>query len=226
MTENINSHMHIKKGFRRFQLKAMGFIAIFIGPVVLFDTIMIHNLPFPKSISETATISNRTDSILPFCLGALALFALTYAISHAYDRMDRILTSGMFIGFTIVALQMCKSPYIEVLRVGFFGVSKSISNALHCSGAVVGFGCMILWIMLCFTKSDKRKYMQTKEKRLRDTCYFWFGTAMLLSLLLFVYNFIGLLGNDFPVVFTAECLMLTFGGIACLIKGGFVLKDK
>ena len=222
----MTEHIRTKKSFWRFQLKAMGFIAIFIGPVVLFAAMLIHGLPFPRSISETATITNRTDSILPFCLGALALFALTYAIVYAHDRMDRIFTAGMFGGFTVVAMQMCASPYIQVQRVGFMGVSPTVSNILHSTGAVCGFGSMILWVMLCFTKSDKMKNMQTQEKRLRDACYFWLGALMLFSLIIFVFNFIGLLGENFPVVFAAECLMLTFGGIACLIKGGFVLRDK
>ena len=222
----MTGHIHAKKSFRSFQLKAMGFIAIFIGPAVLFAVMLIHGLPFPRSISETATIANRTDAILPFCLGALALFSLTYAIVHAYDRTDRIFTAGMFSGFTVVALQMCASPYIQSPRVGLLGVSEYASNVMHSIGAVVGFGCMILWVTLCFTKSDKLKNMQTKEKKLRDTCYFWLGVMMMLSLLLFACDFIGLLGDNFPVVFAAECLMLTFGGIACLIKGGFILKDK
>ncbi|MDR0314456.1 MAG: hypothetical protein LBH71_00705 [Oscillospiraceae bacterium] len=218
--------MNTKKSFRRFQLKAMGFTAILIGPVVLFATTVIYHLPFPSSISETATIANRTDAILPFCLGALSLFSLTYAIAHAYERIDKILMTGMFSGFTAVALQMCKSPYIESEQVGVLGLSPDTSNILHCSGAVIGFGCMILWIMLCFTKSDKTRAAQTKEKRLRDTCYFWLGTIMVLSLCMFIYNSIGWLGNEFPVVFVTECLMLTFGGIACLIKGGLFFTDK
>lgn len=217
---------HSREGLRSFQLKVMGFIAIFIGPIVLFVTMAIYDLPFPQSISETATIPNKTAPILPFCLGALALFALSYAIVHVYDRMDRILTTGMFVGFTIVALQMCKSPYIDARRVGAFGVTESTSNMLHGVGAVAGFGCMIMWVMLCFTKSDKRKHEHTKEKKLRNNCYFWLGLAMLLSLMLFVVKHIGLLGGGFPVVFTTECFMLTFGGVACLIKGGLFLRDK
>ena len=110
--------MNTKKGFRRFQLKVMGFIAVFIGPVALVSTILIHTLPFPSSISETATIANRTSPILPFCLGALALFALSYAITYAYDRLDRVLTSCIFAGFTVAALQMSASPYVEINNVG------------------------------------------------------------------------------------------------------------
>lgn len=221
MTEQFDA----KKSFRRFQLNAMGFVAIFIGPAILFSTTQIHHLPFPRSISETATVANRTDSALPFCLGALALFSLTYAAVHAYDRLDKILPIGMFSGFTVVALQMCGSPYIEVERVGFLGVSESASNLLHSGGAVVGFGCMILWVILCFTKTDKTN-KPTKEKRLRNACYGWLGTGMILSLFLFVFHLVGWIDDHFPVVFVAECMMLTFGGVACLIKGGLFLKDK
>jgi uncharacterized BrkB/YihY/UPF0761 family membrane protein len=215
-----------QRSFRRFQLKAMGFTAILIGPAVLIATMLIHGLPFPKSISETATIANQTAPILPFCLGALALFALTYAIAHSYDRMDRILTAGMFTGFTIVALQMCKSQYVVVHSVGVLGLSQSASNLIHTIGAITGFGCMIFWIMTCFTKSDKKLRERTKEKRVRDNIYFWLGLCMMLSLSLFIYNRFGLFGSSFPVVFVTECLMLTFGGAACLIKSGMVLGDK
>ena len=212
--------------FRRFQLKAMGFIAVFIGPVVLFATMVIHGLPFPASISETATIANRTSAILPFALGALALFALTYSIVYAYDRLDRTVTAGMFGGFTLVAMQMCRSPYIDVARVGLLGISPAASNVLHTIGAVGGFGCMILWVLCCFTKSDREKHLRTKEKAHRNACYFALGMAMALSLVLFVFNADGLFGEGFPIVFVVECVMLTFGGVACLLKGGFVLNDK
>ena len=222
----IQAHIGAKKTFRRFQLKFMGFIAIFIGPLVLFTTSVTYGLSFPKSISETATIANRTAAILPFCLGALALFALTYAIVYAYDRLDKICSFGMASGFTVVAMQMCSSVYINVARVGLFGVIPRVSNIMHSIGAVVGFGSMIFWIMLCFRKSDRRRDLQTKEKQIRNKIYFYSGIAMILSLGLFILNSAGIFGDDFPVVFVAECAMLLFGGISCLIKGGLFLKDK
>jgi len=216
----------LKKTFRRFQLEAMGFVAIFIGPLVLFTTSVTYGLPFPQSISETGTIANRAGPILPFCLGALALFALTYAIVHAYDKMDKIFTIGMAVGFTAVAMQMCSSEYVNLGRVGLLGVSPETSNTIHIIGAIAGFGSMILWVMLCFRKSDKREGQRTKEKDTRNNVYFYFGLAMLLSLGLFVLNSAGVFGEGFPIVFVAECAMLLFGGIACLIKGGLVLRDK
>jgi len=219
-------HMGAKKTFRRFQLETMGFVAIFIGPLVLFTTSITYGLTFPNSISETATIANRTGAILPFCLGALALFALSYAIVYAYDKMDKAFSIGMAAGFTVVAMQMCSSVYVDVARVGLLGVLPNVSNILHSVGAVAGFGSMIFWIMLCFRKSDRRKDHRTKEKNIRNQIYFYSGIAMVMSLSLFILDTAGVFGENFPVVFVAECAMLMFGGIACLIKGGLFLKDK
>ena len=217
----------VKKTFRLFQLKAMGFVAILIGPLVLFFTSVVHDLRFPQSISETATIANRVGAILPFCLGALALFSFTYAIVHAFDITDKIFTFGMTAGFTIVAMQMCFSiEYIDITRVGLFGLSPKASDIWHLIGAVVGFGSMILWIMQCFRKSDKDRASQTKEKIWRNNIYFYIGLAMIASLSLLVFDKFKLFGEHFPAVFAAECAMLMLGGFACLLKGGFTLRDK
>ena len=216
----------LRKTFRRFQLETMGFVAIFIGPVVLFTTSVTYGLPFPMSISETGTIGNQAAPILPFCLGALALFALTYAIVHAYDIVDKLCTIGMAAGFTIVAMQMCSSGYIDLARVGLLGVTPELSHTIHVVGAVTGFGSMIFWVMLCFRKSDKPKGQRTKEKNTRNNMYFYFGLAMVLSMCLFLISPAAMFGEGFPAVFLAECAMLVIGGVACLIKGGLILRDK
>ena len=214
------------KAFRSFQLKYMGFVAVLIGPVVLVATTLIHSLPLPKTISETATIANRVGSILPFCLGALALFSLSYSVIYAYDKTDKTYLLGMFVGFTIVALQPCRSPYIVDSRVGFLGVAQEASHIIHMIGAFIGFGCMILWILLSFRKSNREKNTQTREKIMRNRCYLWFSVAMSLSLVIYILDSTGLFGENFPVMFIFECILLTFGGFACLVKGGLFFKDK
>ena len=218
--------MNSKGAFRKFQLKVMGFIAIFIAPVVAIVTRLVYGLPFPQSVSETGTIANQVSPILPFGLGALALFSLTYLVVYSYDNSDRVFLTGMVVGFTFVAMQACSSSYIVVDRVGLFGVSPVVSNILHCVGAFIGFGSMIFWIMLCFRKSDKARNQQTARKRLRNTVYFWLAVAMIASLLIFVIKTVGLLGEGFPVVFVAEAIMLFFGGVACLIKGELLFPDN
>ena len=224
--EEISAANRAVKGFRRFQLMAMGILAILIGPASLFFTMVIHELPFLSSISESATIANKASPILPYCLGALALFSLTYAFKHSYDALDKILTGGMFAGFTAVTMQMCASPYIQDDRVGLLGISESASNIVHDVGAVIGFGCMILWILVGFRQSDRPKARWSAQKLRRNKIYTMLGYGMIASLLLFVLKSKGLFGADFPVVFAAECLMLTFGGLACLVKSGAVMGDK
>jgi len=214
------------KEFRKFQLICLGWIAIGIAPVVLFFTIVVHRLPFLHSISESGTIANAVSPILPFCLGALSLFSLTYAIKYKYDKTDVVLTSLMFAGFTAVAMQMCLSPYAVGNKIGVLALSPETSGIVHNVGALVGFGGMILWITLCFTKSDKRKREQTKEKRERNIIYRNIGICMITSLAIFIFDWIGIFGDSFPTVFVVEAVMLTFGGVACLIKGGMFLTDK
>ncbi len=214
------------KGFRRFQLMAMGILAISIGPASLFFTTAVHSLPFPNSISETATIANKVSPILPYCLGALALFSLTYAVMHSYDALDKLLTGGMFAGFTAVTMQMCASPYIMDESVGLLGISKIASNAIHDAGAIIGFGCMILWILFGFRQSDRPKALRTPNKHRRNKIYTVLGYGMIASNLLFALKLKGLLGADYPALFVTECLMLTFGGLACLVKSGAVLADR
>ena len=222
----IMSEHLVRCQFRRFQLCAMGWTAIVIAPAAWFSMTVIHGLPFPDSISETGTAANMSSPILPFCLGALALFSLTYAVQHRYDGLDRTLPGLMCAGFTVVAMQMCESLYIETSRVGLLGLSKQGSGAVHAAGAVTGFGALIGWILFCFTKSNMPRRLQTREKRIRNRVYAVLGMLMVASLSLFLLQRIGLFGDEFPVVFWAEALMLTFGGIACLIKGGFALRDR
>jgi hypothetical protein len=187
---------------------------------------VIHGLPFPGSISETGTAANMSSPILPFCLGAFALFSLTYAVLHGHDKLDSVLPSLMCAGFTVVAMQMCDSPYIEVERVGLLGLSRQWSGTVHTIGALAGFGAMICWILFCFTKSDLPRHRQTQEKRTRNHVYSVLGMLMVASLTLFALQRFGLTREGFAVVFWTEVLMLTFGGVACLVKGGFALRDK
>jgi len=85
---------------------------------------------------------------------------------------------------------------------------------------------LIGWILFCFTKSDKPRRMQTREKKRRNRTYSVLGTLMVASLSLFILHHFNVTGEGFAVVFWAEALMLTFGGAACLIKGGFALGDR
>jgi hypothetical protein len=217
----------MKNKDRHFQLKVMGWVAIALPLLAIIFTMAIHDLPFPQSISETATIYQRVDFLLPQCLGAFALFSLTYCVRYSYAyTLEKVLTAIMFIGFILVTWQACLSPYSAVERTGAFGLTWEWSNIIHCTGAISGFGAMILWILLCFTRSDKPRNKQTAQKRTRNNIYLWLGLGMIASLLIFVADMLGFFGAGFPVVFITEWVMLFYGGVACLLKGGLYLKDR
>lgn len=217
----------LKRGFRKFQLQILGWVSLGIAPLTILITVFVYGLPFPKSISEGGTIANQVSPILPYCLGALSLFAFSYSIKHAYDRLDAVLTACMGSGFTVVAMQMCGSPYVDSGRVGLLGLSAFVSGITHNIGAVVGFGSMILWILLCFRKSNKPYREQTHEKHLRNALYTYLGIFMIASIFIFGMIAVGFPSNgNLPWVFIAETMMLTAGGIACLVKGELILKDK
>lgn len=217
----------MKQQFRNIQLIIMGFVAVLIGPLVLALTTFVYGLPFLGSISESATIANQVAPVLPFCLGMLAIFALSYSKVYAYDnKLDKVLPFLMFIGFTLVAAQMCNSDYIIQERIGVFGLTPFLSNIVHSIGALLGFGSLILWVLLCFTESDKTIEEQTPEKRIRNKLYYSMGILMSFSIILFLLNIIGAFKPEFPIIFVTEVIILTLGGIACMVKGGLFLKDK
>jgi amino acid permease len=132
----------------------------------------------------------------------------------------------MFLGFSLVAMQMCTSPYILDNKVGLFALSQKVSSVIHYIFAVIGFGCLIYWTTFCFTKTNIPKEKRTTMKRRRNKVYYTFRICMIASLLLFVINALGLLGSEFPIIFVAECCILCMAGISCLIKSGMFLKDK
>lgn len=211
---------------RCLQLKFMAGIAFALPPLAWYIVSVLYGLPFPQSISETATIADISDYLLPYCLGAFSLYSLTYSIRYAYDRLDRALSAIMFVGFFIVTVQKCASPFITAERIGLFKVTPEVSHIIHCIGAIAGFGAMIFWIMLCFTKSDKPRSEQTQRKKLRNKIYRTLGVLMIVSLLIFVVDMFGAFGEDFPVIMVIEWVMLWIAAPACAIKGGLILRDK
>ena len=223
----VGDNMDNRKGFRNFQLACMGWLSIAIAPVVLIVTTLIYSLPFPQSISETGTMANMVSPILPFALGALALFSLSYAIRYAYDYFwDKLFTLCMCAGFTLVAMFPCASPYVTSDRVGLLGVSLVVSNWIHCVGALIGFGAMICWILFCFTKSDKAKADQSKQKRVRNLIYNAMGYSIAICLAIFLLSVAGQLTAGFALTYWLEAVILCGSGVCCLFKSGALLKDR
>lgn len=203
------------------QLFIMGILAIIIAPITLLDAMIVYDLPFLNSISESATIANQTSPILPVILGSLAIFGLSY--KSKYNSLgDTLCTKIMAIGFLLVALQMCGSDYVIQNKVGAFGLSKDISNIAHSIGAIIGFGALLIWQAFYFTKSGTIK---TKEKIKRNRLYY---TCSAISLLGIIFFIVGLIINIPHITFWAEFIILTSSGISCIIKSSMlnILDDK
>lgn len=203
------------------QLFIMGILAIIIAPLVLFDTVIVYNLPFLNSISESGTIANQTSPILPIILGALAIFGLSY--KSKYDSFgDSLCTKIMAIGFLLVAMQMCGSDYVIQSKVGVLGLSKDLSNIVHSAGALLGFGALLVWQMFYFTKSGPYK---TPEKVKRNRVYYICSSLSIIGILIFIVGSILTLPH---YVFWAEFVLLTLAGISCIIKSEVlpILNDR
>ncbi|MCL2354370.1 MAG: hypothetical protein FWC68_00470 [Oscillospiraceae bacterium] len=207
------------KDIRNIQLRILGFIALLITPVVVIVSCVIYNFPFPSNISLTATMPNTVSPILPFCLGMLAIFSISYGLIHNYNLAERLLLFIMGIGFTLVAIQPCYSQYITTEYVGVLHLTPSMSHLVHNIGALMGFSSMIVWVLFFFTKSDKPKYKQTREKRMRNFIY------VISSLISTAFLLFSLFKYHTSSVLITEFIILTFCGIAILIKGGLFLED-
>lgn len=216
--------MKVKKTTVQLQLSVLGFVALTIAWFVVLAGNLGYGFSWFSSISESATTGNLTGQLLPYFLGMMSLFALCY---KGYDKLDFWITKLMFVGFTIVSMQMCISPYNEMLpAIGLFAVAPTTSNMIHNIGAITGFGAMIYWISFCFTKSNKIVSKQTKQKRIRNKIYQTCGILSCLGILWFVIG--KYITPSLPNIWIAEMLILTPCAIAVLVKAETfgLLADK
>ena len=79
-----------------------------------------------------------------------------------------------------------------------------------------------------FTRSDKPPALRTKKKRMRNRVFRTCAVVMLLSLLVILANFVGLLDDElfdrFNLTFWMETIALEAFGISWLVKGELILE--
>lgn len=200
-------------------LMILALLAFTLGIGVVLDGMLVYNLPWFTSISESATTGPWTGMILPFVLGGMCIFFLGY---RGYDLIDRICAKVMAFGAFGVAMQLCSSSYLYGYdKVGLLGLTPSTSNIVHSISAFLLFGTMIYWVGCRFTKGvldDDPTNMKKWRNRIYKTC-------ALLSLVGVVFLPIGkLLGID-ASVFIAEEMILIPMSVAIFTKAGGWLKD-
>ena len=211
---------------KHFQLAILGWIAILLAPLVWFSS-FLHGFDFPQSISETATMANTVSSLLPIALGALAIFSGTYGYKYSYDYIwDKILPYTMCVGFMLVAFYPTASVYVYQDHVGPIPVTPETAYIIHMIGALVGFGALIAWILVCFTKSDPTREI-TKQKLYRNLIYIIMGAFILICLPILILAFTDQLQPNFALVSWLETVILFGAGLCCLVKSGLItpLKD-
>lgn len=204
--------------YSHLQLAFLGLVSILVGIICLLDAVIVYKLPALTSISESATTGIRCGMILPFALGCMFTFCISYV---GYCKSERILARVMAIGFMVVAMQICNSQYVNESYVGVLGLTPEISNILHCIGAVVGFGAMYIWIAFFFTRGVPEP---TPRKLVRNKVYVVCAIIMECGIAYFVIGIFGLAGPY--SIFIAEELMLIPAGFALIVKSGIFLRDK
>ncbi|NLB28777.1 MAG: hypothetical protein GX823_00890, partial [Clostridiales bacterium] len=111
--------------YSHVQLAFLGFVALLIGIVCMLDVTLVYGLPALTSISESATTGNDAGMLLPFALGCMFTFGISYV---GYCKVERILTRVMAVGFLVVAMQICDSVYVVTERVGLLGLPPGVSH--------------------------------------------------------------------------------------------------
>ena len=220
MQGNTNNTIAINNKSSNIQLAFLGFVSLLIGLVCMFSTVFIYGFDPLISISESATTGNAAGMILPFALGCMFTYTIAYV---GYCQSERVITRVMGVGFLIVAMQICNSPYVTEPRVGLLGLPPKLSNVIHVCAAALGFGLMFVWIAFYFTRSDKAKKDRTKQKTIRNYIYIACGAIMFCGIAMLI------IGRFAPIVkyivFIGEEFILIPAGFAIIVKSGLILKD-
>jgi hypothetical protein len=195
---------------------SLGFVVVFVGNIIYGIDVAF------MSISASANFYG-TSYLLPFVLGAMAIFFWDYI---GYAQIDRVVTKTMSIAAILVALFPC-NEFIELhepLKMGFWGFPPFWSNLIHSIAAIVLFIALIYWILFLFTKTSKSRKM-TKEKKRRNMCYRSGGIALTVILIFLVLK--SFLPIQIFSVLVLEVILLFIVGFEILIKSGLSwFKDK
>jgi hypothetical protein len=198
----------------------LAFLAFILGFGVILDGMLVYDLPFFTSISESATTGPMTGMILPFVLGGMAIYFVGY---RGYDLIDRICAKIMALGAFGVAMQLCLSDYLNgYKKVGLLGLAPSTSNIVHSISAFLLFGTMIYWVGCRFTKGvldDDQTTMKKKRNKVYKIC-------ALSSLSGVAFMIIGNILHFKETVLISELLILIPMSIAIFTKAGGWLKDS
>jgi len=197
------------------QRRALGILGITLPFLVLFFGKLGQNSP-GWFYSISATFYTNAAPVFIAIMGAVGLFLVTYDL---YSTLDRVINklSGLFA--LVVAFIPCGATKME--RVGLLYIPVKVSAVIHNISAAVFFLLLAFNILFLFTKSSGHP---TPEKLKRNVIYRFCGIGILAFIIIQIITSIAKL--DGPYTLINEAGMLLCFGIAWLIKGETLFKDK
>jgi hypothetical protein len=199
---------------QRQAIGCMGILLAFASYVVgLFGK---YNFP-QWYYSISATYYANSGPLMVGLLFASGVFLLTYV---GYEIIDDVVNKVSGVAALGIVFFPCNTPGTPEY-VGIFQVPVSVSGVLHTIFAALFFLSLAVNILVCFTRS---KGTITKNKVRRNTLYYICGASILFFMVLEVVH--SLAKWDGPVTMVLEAFMLLAFGVAWLVKGNTILKDK
>lgn len=202
-------------------LKLIGYIAILLPFIVLVAASLICGCSIQESISHYYyTISG---DLFVGLLCAIGTFMVLY---RGYEKQDRIAASlaGIF-AFGVALFPTDMNTDVTCNILGTYPINDTRSKFHYLSAALL-FISLAYMCLFIFTKSNKSVEERTKEKNYRNTLYRFFGILIILCILIIFLGKNNPEFKEYNLVFWLEWIATYSFGIAWLIKGGVLLKDK
>jgi hypothetical protein len=203
-------------------LKLIGALCISLPLIVVLGGFIQNSFTIQSSLSAYY-YTNMRDYLVGFLVG-VGLFLITY---KGYEKIDDIMANISGICLIGVAIFPSTTFGAEVVKVGIFQIDDNISGIIHTILACTCFVCLAFICLFLFTKHGNENL--TKGKTIRNTIYIVCGIVMILGMVF---------AELAPAIFTAkvlkslkptllsETILLFAFGIAWLVKGKAIFKDK
>jgi hypothetical protein len=193
--------------------KAVGYLGILLPFVLLAGNWVIFSGGLQQSVSDYYYTGMR--GVLVGGLSVIGAFLLAY---HGYDRWDSLFSNAAGVGAVGVALFPTPPDNPST--------GATIAGYLHFASGTVMFISLIVIALWLFRKTGPG--VPTRVKVLRDRVYLISGLVMLVSLALGGIVSLPFASglNSINPLFWLETIAIVAFGVAWLVKGQAVLRDR
>ena len=204
--------------------QTLGVLGIALPLLVILFGLLGHNGP-EWWYSISATYYTNAGPLFIAIMGAVGLFLMTY---HGYYSIspnwfvrycDRIVNTASGIFCLLVAFFPCGASELE--RVGILFIPVKTSAIIHDVSACILFLLLAFNILFLFTKSASNP---TREKICRNRIYRICGVGILVFIASQVIFSLSSVSGPYTMI--NEAGMLLCFGVAWLVKGETIFKDK